>query len=390
MTHSTLQRLTTASLLIFATLVASTGCQSSGGGSKWAWNPFSRSGGDKELVAESAPKLPTDGATPEIEGLPAAKAAPTAATLAQGETPPAVSAIAPTMEAVASAVPSINKPAPTPGANPTGWNPYPSSPTANPTATTPAAQPAPTAVASNPSGPYDPNGYKPQPPAATSVPGGDRYGVGSRYASSAPAAPESASPFGELPPATPAAPASVGDRYASTTPTTPAIPPAASPLPPTAPAAPTGDRYGQPVSTPIAAATPMTTPAATPQAEAITPPPAAGSAYPNTTVAAATPPAAPAYPATGGTTAPAATPGYPVASSAPAGSSSIGTLPPETSVYASTPITPIEPATATEPSEGAQGGSVVRLTTLPGEYRPGGTSTYPSSGAAAPAPASRY
>lgn len=389
MTLSTPKQLTAASVLTLAALAASTGCQSSGGGSRWAWNPFSRSGGDEELVAESAPKLPTDGVTPEIEGLPeAAKSAPPqAATLAQGETPPAVSGIAPTIEAVASVVPTIDKPAPTPNTNPSSWSPYPSSPSANPQAAAPAATPAPTAVAANAGGPYDPNGYKPQSTAAPSTPGGDRYGLGNRYASSTPAAPESAAPFGDLP-STPAAPTTMGDRYASASPA-PTTPPAAAT--PSMPSTPPAGRYGQPAGTPIASA-PVTPPSAPAAAEAITPPPAAASPYPSTGIANASPAPAttPAYAVANAQAAPAAAPGYPVAGATPTSPASVGTLPPETSVYASTPITPVEPATATTPVEGAQGGSVVRLTTLPGEYRPGGTSRYPTTGATAPAPTSRY
>ncbi|MEO0530304.1 MAG: hypothetical protein AAF266_06960, partial [Planctomycetota bacterium] len=162
MTHfATTGRL--AAVLSLALAVSSTGCQSSG--SRWAWNPWKKSAGEEAaaLAESSAPKLPSDGATPLVEGLPDAKPAPTMVAEAKPQTPPAMAGIASTIEAVNAAVPTIDKPAPT----------------------VPTAKPAPS-VSSVASMPYDPNGYKPASPSSSVVPPStDRYGLGDRYASAA-------------------------------------------------------------------------------------------------------------------------------------------------------------------------------------------------------------
>lgn len=357
-----------ACLLTLALAVGTTGCKSAGG-SKWAWNPWSKPQLDAATaLAGSSPKLPTDGATPLVEGSETAKTATAAIATVKTQTPPAIGGMAPAFDAVAAAVPTIDKPAPEPG-----WKPYPAGQAAAP----PAAKPAATAVASG--GPYDPNGYKPTAPAvAASAAGGDRYAA-------APASTPDFDPsvFADLPPVKAATETAdrYGNRYAAAEQNVAAA----------------ADRYATAAESKLNETTTAADRYATQATEAVNSAPTNAVAavteameQPVAAVAQATSvPAQPAYPSTPAAPAAAAPtpPAYPVAQSNTgsrygAESATVGTLPPSTSVYASQqPITPIEPATATEPTTGSQG-SVVRLTTLPGEYRPGGTSTYPSTSTA--------
>lgn len=379
MTQTASQWLRLTSVLTLALAATASGCKSSGT-SRWAWNPWSKASADVTAVADTtAPKLPTADTKPQLEGLTkptSTKTAPSTATLAQGATPPAVSGMAPAIEAFAAAVPSAGKPVADPGDSAPAWKPYPTSPGATAAATTPPKTPPAATVAAS-AGPYDPNGYQPATTATPSEPTTDRYGLGNRYAS---ASANAANPFADLPPIQDAATA-IGDRYAAATEQTKqtAAQTGQSFAAKTEPAAGAiGDRYGATV----AQATSTYNEAAQSVAKSVPAPPATPStAYPSTASVAATP----------------GVPSYPVATTTPSkptnASSSVGTLPPSTSVYASTatpdatPITPIEPASANEtPTE--KSNSVIRLTTLPGEYRPGGTSTYRSSGAVAPT--SRY
>lgn len=371
MTNHTAAWRLTACVLTVALAVGSTGCKSAGG-SKWAWNPWSKPKLDAATaLAGSTPKLPSDGATPLIEGAdPVAPAAEAIATV-KTQTPPAIGGMAPAFEAVAKAVPTIDKPAPEPN-----WKPYPTGqPAATPT------KPATTAVAS--AGPYDPNGYKPQAPAAVAQAAG-RYGGGDRYASAAPASTPAFDPsgFADLPPVAAATKSAnrYGDRYAAAqqTATATADRYASTATEMTQQATNTVDRYATAAAQTMDSAK---TEAAAATQQAIGAPAAALSAVAQATSVAAPP----AYPTTPATSTPTPDlPTYPIATATAGGrygaeSATVGTLPPETSTYASRqPVTPIEPASAST-TNGSQQGSVVRLTTLPGEYRPGGTSTYQST-----------
>lgn len=346
---------------VFALLLAisATGCKSSGN-SRWAWNPWSKSSADATALAESTPKLPTADDKPQIEELAkeAPKTSSSSATLAQGATPPALKGMDKTIGAYSKALPSVDKEAKsaTMAAAP-AWKPYPTSPSAKPDTTKPPSS----AVAST-GGPYDPNGYQPPAPAApkATTPSTDRYGLGSRYASSDSS--NFAAPFGDLPPLDDAASA-IGDRYATAT---------------------------NAATKQVASAVENRFDTATAQAKKSVDSMAdQTSQFANTTLDAVAPPASAAYPSTSSTASTPAKAAYPVASAKSPGSSpypttpeeksTVGNLPAPGSVYAATtPITPIEPTSAAEPTTESRD-SVVRLTTLPGEYRPGGTGTYQST-----------
>lgn len=366
----------TACVLTLALAAGSTGCKSAGG-SKWAWNPWSKPKLDAATaLAGSAPKLPSDGATPLVEGSATAKPATAAIATTKTQTPPAIGGMAPAFDAVAKAVPTINKPAPEPN-----WKPYSTAAAPATTATAAATPKPPTTAVASAGGPYDPNGYKPSKPAAaapTSRYGEDRYAAAP---SSTPAFDPGA--FADLPPVQAAKETTgrYGDRYAAATNQA------------TQNASSAADRYAtaaieavQGVSQDAAAADDRYASAATAKTQQATEAASSMIEKPAAALAQATSlPTPPAYPTTPAVSAP--TPSvasYPIASASAGGGSAVakstvGTLPPSTSSYAkTTPITPIEPATANEPTGGAPG-SVVRLTTLPGEYRPGGTSTYPST-----------
>lgn len=355
---------TALALVVASLVVVNSGCRSASG-SRWAsLNPWSKPSSETAL-ASSGEKLPSDGATPLIEG--AEKTTPAASAVAS-LTPPTTGAPTPASEAAAApAIPKIEKPGSALASKqpPTG---APSDSTAPPYVSKPAPS---TAVAS--AGPYDPNGYQPaaSTPAAPTEGGSDRYGLDNRYAST----PSVPSGFEDMPPLnTPTPPAATGDRYASA-----------------APAA-VGDRYG------IVAAPPAEQTISEPKVEDLAPPApatsepavsglAAVSPYPS----AVNPPAEAKLP----TPPPAASPAYPVAAAEPSvapatnptAPSSLGTLPtqkPRASVYAAGGVTP-----ATPTDEAPSSGSVVRLTSLPGEYRPGGTGTYRSRVSVASNPAEK-
>ncbi len=288
------------------TVTLATGCQS--GGSKWAWwNPMSRSAADTSLVARTAPALPSDSATPLIEGIEAPVATAVASTIA-----PALPASA-TATPLASTPPAMPKRTLPPTSSIASATPAQEAAKirAVPQMSAPAAQPyvAPgktmtPADAYAAAGPYDPNAYQPTAPA--------------QVKSDAPA---STGRYGGL-----------GDRYASVASNTAAntvaeaVPnfstPAASPASPS-----TEDRYGM------------------------------GGRYASASTAAST----------------AATP----SATHPA---VVGTPPPATSVYSTASAVPTT-APASERSE-------IRLTSLPGEYRPGGTGTYKSGVSIATRPGS--
>ncbi|TWT99161.1 hypothetical protein Pla108_00950 [Botrimarina colliarenosi] len=364
MTKTKLSTPGAACAVLLALTVVSTGCQSSGGGSRWAWNPWKKSPAvEAELVAETSPKLPSDGATPQVETLAKPGASTAVAVAMPQQTPPAMMGVAPKFDAVAAAVPTIDKAAPS-GPN---WSAYPTSPSSDPSkiaaTATPSLPAAKTAPAASGSGPYDPNGYQPKVVAATpSTPSADRYGLGDRYAATTAAA-----GLPSLPAIKDAA--STADRYSSTASSN--ISQATQSVQQTAQQA--ADRYAatgaQATSsaqnwydnaTTTASAAPAKAVAAATAAVASAP------TYPSTSGVASAAPAASPYPTTGSQ--PAAT-GYP---------STLGTLPPAGSAYAATtPINPVTPASTTAPSTGNTG-SEIRLTSLPGEYRPGGTGTYQS------------
>lgn len=385
-----------AAIFALTLAVSSTGCQSSGG-SRWAWNPWKKSAGEEAaaLAQSSAPKLPSDGAMPLVEGLPKAKPQPTMVAETKPQTPPAMAGIASTIQAVNAAVPTIEKPAP----SSPSWGPnaasLASAPKGIPAMPKSSPAPPPSAMASMP---YDPNGYKAaSQPSSVAPASTDRYGLSNRYASAAPPSAD-VSAFGEMPPVAPVPAArAMGDRYELT-----------ASADKVAAAVPAAKEAANGFANQTQATTKNTIASAGSRYGAIAPAPASDGAFPfgsaappaptnvpfPNTVAQATsvpvPPTTPAAPA-----APYSMPAYPTTKSlavtaptqsAMPQSASIGSLPPATSIYASTqPVTPIEPASATTTPQ-QESKSVVRLTTLPGEYRPGGTSTY----RAAPVKTGRY
>ncbi len=285
------QLLSLAMLLLMVTI--NTGCRSSSG-SRWAFlNPFS-GGENKTLVAATAPALPSDSATPQLEGAPPAETAVASNTPAETSTAPkepsmdapAFATNAPSFnstpakeEAQIAATPQLAKSTPEPASS----HSYPMA--AIPEMSTPKQ----TAVAAQAS-PYDPNGYQESAPAqvaAVQPQTSDRYGnLGNRYAS-APAAQSSPTPEYNYQPATTSAPSTIGDRYGSYA-STPA--PTSTPTPTSTPVAeptttqpyqaantqttpsyssPVGSRYASAPSTPAPeTASPSTEPTATPYATA--------------------------------------------------------------------------------------------------------------------------
>lgn len=333
-------------LLSFASLAAMTGCQSSG--SKWArWNPFSKGPAVEAVAAEEAPAYPSTGATPMIEtGDQAAGRAVVAST---GN--PATATVADATTAVAATTPSNTVPV-APQATTTA--------PAYPTAVTPVEnKPATTAVAST-AGPYDPNAYKPAAAQASPAqqPTSRYASVGNRYSNTKPDPAENL--FDGMPDFSqkPAA-QTTGQRYASATPAAKSTPVASAP----AATAPLVTSY----PTTTVATTPQTTPQATPQAESIAAPPAGATPSASTAPVVA---AAPVTPIAKPNAAPMPVPSTGIAqNTAPASPATIGTLP-ASSVYS--PAAPAAPAAA----PATEAGSPIRLTSLPGEYRPGGTGTY--------------
>ncbi len=302
--------------LVLLFVASSVGCQSSGG-SRWAWwNPWSGASDDATLVARTAPALPSETATPLIEGA-------TAPAAAIASTTPAARSAAPTIPTIETAgtAPAFNSSPTAESAKIASTPAIPSKPVdpamqapSYPIAAIPAmASTNPTSSAT--SGPYDPNGYKETAPAvvaSTPTTAGDRYGnLGNRYASTAP----TNTPEFKYEPA-----------VASTTPvvSTPAV---STPASTTTNNSVVGDRYGSYAAAPVSSyQPPVQQPAAT--------------TTPNTPVD--------RYATT--------TPSY--------------------------SATPTQATGAIVASNSNDLGSEVRLVSSPGEYRPGGTSTY--SGSMAP------
>lgn len=339
-------------------VVTSVGCQSSGG-SRWAWwNPLSSSSEDATLVARTAPALPSDSATPKIEGIAAPATTLAAAAPAVKTTNPALPTIvasspapafqsSPTAEAtkIASTPQIPSKPA-TPAVKAPGY----------PLAAIPAM--ANTTQQSAAGGPYDPNGYK---ETATTVatttanPMGDRYGnLGNRYDS----APAQETPAFNYQP-----------EVAQTSPAKPYAPPAA--------AAPTNSVVGNRYNSYAAASgnryqTPEATNAYTPQSASNLAASNPAMTSPATQSVDRYAASTPSYAA-----APAVTPPASDSARYPAtvdnASAGIASKPAQVAP-SNTPSTGTVVASNNNPL-----GSEVRLVSSPGQYRPGGTSTYPSS-----------
>lgn len=326
---------TAITLGLALSITTGTGCQSSG--SKWAWwNPMSKSTEDVSLAARTAPELPSDQATPVVEGteslggsttaLAAAKPSPSSTGDAPAFTPGVVAKSETTPEQEAAQIAS------TPGMPKTPS--YTALPKYEPSKekTTPATSLA--AKSTDSPGPYDPNAYKPQAPvqvasASRSTTGGRYGGSGDRYG-----AVQNPSAYDSLPPiTTQPSPASTGDRYA-------------------------GNRYATSSPEPVTSSSTNT--------------------FPKTdTAVQQTAGAVPAYPTTSSST------------------KSNATL--KTDSLPAPPVTPadVTPLTATSPSSqttpSVYGASVpqmaaaptaesVKIATRPGEYRPGGTRTYSTTG----------
>ena len=259
-------------------LVASTGCQSSGG-SRWAsLNPFS-GGEDKKLVAANTPALPSsktalpsDVATARLEG------AAEATTVASAQPTPTTTPKEPSMEApsFAASAPAFNS-SPVKEESRIATTPQlaqsaPETPNSHsyPMAAIPDMKTPEPVVAQ--ASPYDPNGYQEAAPTQVAVAPAaskDRYGnLGNRYASS-PAVPSNDTPDFRYQPTETPVPNSTGDRYGSyastSTPTTstPYQPADTSPIA-TSPAVttPAGSRYASTAAP--QAVTPATTPNTSP------------------------------------------------------------------------------------------------------------------------------
>jgi len=340
--------------------LAAAGCQS-GGGSRFAWmNPWSKSPADASLVARSAPQLPSAGATPP-GGEGAALANSAAPAFDAGST--STIAAAPTASypttGLGAAAPAV---APTSGYPQTGSGlpgggppSYPATATAStarpkpPTAAPAMAgppqvasvlpslnKPAPTmpnssmpsrSQPSTGSGPYDPSGYQESAAVATATPSFPPNRYGSPDASASPS-----SPYRSVA----SAPADAGSSALASPPSSP-------------PSSPAG-RYGG-----VATATPMSS-----TTQGFPSPTAPAGRYP--AVASASPAAV----------------ATPTASASPYPQAGISPAPPVTPGLGSLPGTAVAPASAE-----------VKIASAPGEYRPGGTTSYPVSVAsrAAPGPA---
>lgn len=189
-------RTTFGSMLVAAGLAASlalsTGCRSSSAGSKFAWwNPWSKSAADTSAIAKSAPGLPSDSATPLVEGL----AKPAATAVAATTAAPTPSAAAPGGEAPAfrpstpAPVPSVAQTTPAKEAAKIASVPtLPTSPAtpamAKPAGAMPGATPAMMAATPAAAGPYDPNGYRPEVAAQAVAQVEDRYAAAASTAAS--------------------------------------------------------------------------------------------------------------------------------------------------------------------------------------------------------------
>jgi hypothetical protein len=316
-------------VVVVAIVAGVAGCQS---GPRWAWWKHKTATEDTSLVARSAiveppavapttaPQLPSTQATPQAVAAAGMESlSPSSLNLANAANPGA--ALAPPLAGTMAAAPPPTYP-------------YPSATTR--AAATPATPPAPSAGLAQ-AGPYDPNAYQssaslptttPATVAANDSPSVDRYGSvsASRYSTSAATTPvEVAAP----PPTTPAP--STGNRYANA-PDSNSLPPTAGSTMPSPGNAPSeaangglppasslmgGDRYGRTSGDRYAAAASAATTAATPDQYT---------------------PIGVASPAT-------------IAAPTSAGAISLATA------------APAPPA-------------MVKLASAPGQYRPGGTSTY--------------
>ena len=341
-------------------MLTGAGCQSSGG-SKWTWwNPMSRSTADTALAASEAPKLPSDSATPVIEGTESLGGpAKSSTAIASNEAPsfqPSTSTSSPEATPGAEAAKIASTPS----------LPAGSTPTAPSGAVTPFQSKSNTTVASAtpalPKGnPYDPGAYKEPVVAkvASKAPKADRYGSsGSRYGASNTPAFDSLPPV-KVPPATKSNRYGE-DRYATA--------PATNQLPPIEPVTAPTTRP----AAPVAAASPYNS---LPPASSLPPQNvASGSnskpvALPSINNGPTKSPALPQIAALPKPPAEPALPGKPAVESP-----TIGTLP-ASSVYAAS----VPAQQSTQPVQQASGdgtGQTVRIATRPGEYRPGGTSSY--------------
>ncbi len=315
------------SALLILALCGATGCQSAG--TRLArLNPWSRSAAETSVIARSAPQLPSAQATP-AEGAPVvATATPATGNTAPGFSPASTSTIAGAPSAAYPTTTSV--PTATPGTAPA----YPSTAPASAAPATPVSPTNTAVAASGPgAGPYNPSGYQPTVQAKAPSFQPDRYaGLGSRYGTVA-SATQAPSVTPSVAPATPSA--SYGNRYG---------------------AVPSG--LGSPANslatTPAASLTPTDSPVSTPL---------------------------PAYPSSAGQSSPVTAP------SAVASGNRYGLSAP--------PAAPVSPPSKSSPS--SQVASVqpaaaeVQLSAPTGQYRPGGTSSYPVSVAARPeAPSSAY
>jgi len=291
---------TAQALTVAAVLAAMSGCQS---GPRWAWWKSDAAPADTSVVARSAdsPQLPSaQAAAPvAVPGLQPATS-PSAANLATAGAPSAPGISIPTSSpstianaplasypSMGSAADKLTAPS---GIMPVAPSNMPSAPLAAGTSptTAPGALPQMASTGVPPSGPYDPNSYRPSAGAsagATASAGettaspdryqvtGDRYGV--TPLGSAPMATEQPPRSAEnLPAAPPASSTTTGDRYGYTAPTSTAAPQAnvaasQTMVNPSGPAAMTPTAPMTPVvsSTPATVAS-LTAPAATPEATA--------------------------------------------------------------------------------------------------------------------------
>ena len=328
-----------ATLFIIGCLLL-TGCQSSG--SKWAWwNPISKTPEDVSIAARTAPALPSDTATPLVEGTE-----PSSATQVASDTAQPVGGEAPAFQVASADAPSSTpeEEAAKIAASPTIAKApsFPAAKTSPEIQSTPSTPPPATQIAAS-GGPYDPNGYQPEvkTTVAPAKQPANRYAaLDNRYGESTPGA----NPVKTPPIAVQPAPSSRyrygEDRYAQSAPPAsspgfvPTQPKVASTPPPTAPAVQPG--YQASETTPITPVTPQVNVAAQPTTNSI----------------AETLPAAPPEPE----------------------SATIGTLPKQ-SVNGAQPINSVAASSEKNPT-GETAVQPIRIATAPGQYRPAGTGTY--------------
>lgn len=291
---------TAHALTIVAVVAAMSGCQS--GPRSWAWWKSDAAPADTSAVARSAdPQLPSaQAAAPvAVPGLQPATS-PSAANLASAGAPNAAAiSIPPSSPSMTANAPLANYPAMDAAADkltaPSGVMPVspssmPSAPIAAGTSPQMATRALPQMASAGipPSGPYDPNSYRPSTTASagtaasagetTASPdryqvAGDRYGV--TPVGPAPMATEQPTRSAEnVPAAPPATKTTTGDRYGYTTPES-AAPPQASVAASQTPVSPSSPVAMTPTApmTPVTASSPatvasLTAPAAAPAATA--------------------------------------------------------------------------------------------------------------------------